>query len=219
MAIITLTAVDSSVAFSDASVPQRLRDAWSYTATFAQAAARARGNADAGSEGYFHAVTQEFQELGWNITDARTLGDGPPADAMAPAAIISSILQPWLPGPQQAQLAGVLDAFQRPDIPAANLLDFIWKKASASAGKTGMAMGPLTVVGGTPNITMIYFGFDFAANSWRSLFEDGDVSPAVSARKLEMNLNMVIYDSFADDLIAKLSAGKQEHIASAPIDL
>ncbi len=220
MSTVTLTAVDSTIAFCDTTVPQPLIDAWSYTTTFAQAAARAAGNADPSSEAYFDAMTKELQELAWNVTEAGKLNYSQQANKISPAGIVSSILNPYLSTQQQAQLSGVLNGIQQPDVSISGFLDFFWKKASTSASKTNMAMGPLTMVNNASNITMIYYGFDFNATSWRSLFVESDsASLAVSAYNLEMNLNMAMYNSISGELIGKLAGKEKDHIASTPVDL
>ena len=145
MANVNLTAADGAVAFSDSSVPQNLIDAWSYTTTFAQAHARTV-NSDASSQAYFDAMTTELQQLAWNVTNAGKLDYHQSAEKISPAKIVESILNPYLSAAQQSQLAGILNAIQQPDSGVHNFLDFFWNKASTTANKTNMAMGPLTVV-------------------------------------------------------------------------
>ena len=219
MTQLKLTAVDSAIAFTDTSVPQSLIDAWSYTTTFAQAHARTV-NADAASQAYFNAMTQELQQIGWNVTDAGKLNYSQAANKISPAAIVTSILNPYLSPQQQAELSGILNAIQQPDVSVTNFVDFFWKKASVTANKTNMAMGPLTVVNNSSNITMIYYGFDYAATDWRSLFVEVDsASLAVTAYNLEMNLNLSLYNSIKGDLIAKLAGKEAQHIQDTTIDI
>lgn len=219
MTQVNLTAVDGAVAFSDPTVEQKFVDAWAYTTTFAQAHARTV-NTDASSQAYFDAMTNELQKLAWNVTNAGKLDYHQKAEKISPAAIVESILNPYLSAAQQAQLAGILNAIQQPDVGVHNFLDFFWNKASTTANKTNMAMGPLTVVNNASNISMIYYGFDFAATDWRSLFVEKDsASLGVTAYNLEMNLNMALYDSFKGDLIKKLAGKEKDHIDSTPVDL
>ena len=83
-----------------------------------------------------------------------------------------------------------------------------------------MAMGPLTVVNNASNITMIYYGFDFSATDWRSLFVEKDsASLDVTAYNLEMNLNMALYDQIKGDIIAKLAGREKDHIDHTSLDL
>jgi hypothetical protein len=216
MNTVNITAVDSTMAFYDSSVPQPLIDAWQNCAMFAQAVARGAGNTDPSTEGYFNSMTSELQDLGWNVSEAGRVNYNQQANKISPAAIVSSILNPYLSAAQQAQLAGVLNGIQQPDVSMTNFLDFFWKKASVSASKVGMATGPLTVVNNASNITMIYYGFNFDSSSWRSLFVEQDsASLAVSAFNLEMNLNMSMYNSISGDLIAKLAGKEKDHIANA----
>lgn len=215
----TLTAVDSAIAYTDGTVPQDLIDAWSYTTAFAQAAARAV-NLDASSLTYFNTMTTELQELGWNVTEAGKLDLQQAAEKISPAAIVSSVLNPYLSAQQQQELAGILNAIQQPDTGVHNFLDFFWNKASTTAGKTNMAMGPLTVVNNSSNITMIYYGFDYNATDWRSLFVEHDsASLGVQAYNLEMNLNLSLYNSVAPLLIEKLAGKEAAHIQNTPLDL
>ena len=219
MANVNLTAADGAVAFSDSSVPQNLIDAWSYTTTFAQAHARTV-NSDASSQAYFDAMTTELQQLAWNVTNAGKLDYHQSAEKISPAKIVESILNPYLSAAQQSQLAGILNAIQQPDSGVHNFLDFFWNKASTTANKTNMAMGPLTVVNNASNISMIYYGFDFSATSWRSLFVEKDsANLGVTAYNLEMNLNMALYDQIKGDIISKLAGKEKDHIDQTSLDL
>lgn len=219
MANVNLTAADGAVAFSDSSVPQNLIDAWSYTTTFAQAHARTV-NSDASSQAYFDAMTTELQQLAWNVTNAGKLDYHQSAEKISPAKIVESILNPYLSAAQQSQLAGILNAIQQPDSGVHNFLDFFWNKASTTANKTNMAMGPLTVVNNASNISMIYYGFDFSATSWRSLFVEKDsANLGVTAYNLEMNLNMALYDQIKGDIINKLAGKEKDHIDQTSLDL
>src|SRR5690606_3485648 len=83
---VKLTAVDHALAFSSASMPQNLIDAWSYTTTFAQAHARTI-NGDPSTNEYFQAMTKEFQLLAWNVTEATRVSYTQSADTLAPADI------------------------------------------------------------------------------------------------------------------------------------
>jgi hypothetical protein len=219
MTTFKLTSADSAIAYSDNSVPQALIDAWSYTTTFAQAHARTV-NTDASSQAYFDTMTQQLQEIAWNVTDAGKLNYSQTANKISPAGIVSSILNPYLTAAQQAELSGILNAIQNPDVSITNFVDFFWKKATTTAKKTNMAMGPLTVVNNSANITMIYYGFEFSATDWRSLFVEVDsASLGVTAYNLEMNLNLALYNSVKGDLISKLAGKEAEHIQNTTLDL
>lgn len=219
MAKVNLTSSDGAVAFSDGSVAQNFIDAWSYTTTFAQAHARTV-NADASTEAYFDAMTKELQQLAWNVTNAGKLDYHQSSEKISPAAIVESILNPYLSAAQQKQLAGILNAIQQPDVGVHNFLDFFWNKATTTANKTNMAMGPLTVVNNASNISMIYYGFDFSATSWRSLFVEKDSAKLdVKAYNLEMNLNMALYDQIKGDIIDKLAGKEKDHIDNTSLDL
>ncbi|MBO6885873.1 MAG: hypothetical protein JJ869_20180 [Marivita sp.] len=219
MSKVNLTAADGAIAYSDPSVPQSLIDAWSYTTTFAQAHARTV-NPDAATEAYFDAMTKELQQLAWNVTNAGKLDYHQSAEKISPAGIVESILNPYLSAAQQKQLAGILNAIQQPDVGVHNFLDFFWNKASTSANKTNMAMGPLTVVNNASNISMIYYGFDFSATDWRSLFVEKDSADlSVTAYNLEMNLNMALYDQIKDEIIDKLAGKEKDHIKQTSLDL
>lgn len=214
-----LTAADSALAYAENTVPQSLIDAWSYTTTFAQAHARTV-NADAASEAYFKAMTQQLQQLAWNVTEAGKLDINQTANKISPAGIVASVLDPYLSTQQRAELSGILNAILQPDVSVTNFVDFFWKKASTTANKTNMAMGPLTVVNNSANITMIYYGFDYAATDWRSLFVEVDsASLGVTAYNLEMNLNLALYNSIKGDLIAKLAGKEAQHIQDTTLDL
>jgi|GEM_PF-6007159 len=216
---ITLTTADSAIAYSDSSVPQDLIDAWSYTTTFAQAYARTV-NSDASSQGYFDAMTNQLQKVAWNVTEAGKLDYKQAASTISPSAIVSSILNPYLTAQQQNALAGILNGIQQPDTKATGFLDFFWKKASTNASKVNMAMGPLTVVNGSANITMIYYGFNFNADNWRSLFvARNSADLKVNAYNLEMNLNLALYNGVKSGLIEKLAGKEAAHIANTTIDI
>jgi hypothetical protein len=219
MALAKLGSVDQSLAFADNSMPQPLIDAWSYTTTFAQAHARTV-NIDPSTQAYFDAMTQQLQEIGWNVTNAGRLNYQQEANKISPADIVKSIIHPYLSPEQQRQLDGLLNAIAQPDVSISNFLDFWWKKASVSASKTNMAMGPLTEVNNSSDITLIYYGFNYSADSWRSLFIEHDsASLGVVAYNLEMNLNFALYNSVKGDLIAKIAGKEKEHIQQTTLDL
>ena len=216
---VKVIAVDSSFAYCDSSVPQQLIDAWSYTTTFAQAHARTVDH-DASSEKYFEAMHQEFERLGWNVTNAGKLAYTQSANKISPAGIVKSILNPYMATAQQDQLAGILNVIQQPDVSVTGFVDFFWKKASVTANKTNMAIGPLTVVNNSSNITMIYYGFDYSSTSSRSLFVEVDgASLGVNAYNLEMNLNLSLYNGIKDSLINKLAGKEAQHIQDTTLDL
>ena len=172
------------------------------------------------AKAYFDTMTQQLQEIAWNVTDAGKLNYSQTANKISPAGIVSSILNPYLTAAQQAALSGILNAIQNPDVSITNFVDFFWKKATTTAKKTNMAMGPLTVVNNSANITMIYYGFDFSATDWRSLFVEVDsASLGVTAYNLEMNLNLALYNSVKGDLISKLAGKEAEHIQNTTLDL
>jgi hypothetical protein len=215
----TLVSADQTLAFADNSMPQGLIDAWSYTTTFAQAHARTV-NGDASTQQYFDAMTRELQEIGWNVTNAGRLNYDQSANRISPASIVKSIIHPYLSPDQQRQLDGLLDAIGQPDVSISNFLDFWWKKASVSASKANMAMGPLTERNNSSDIKMIYYGFTYDASSWRSLFVEQDsASLGVTAYNLEMNLNLALYKSVSGDLIAKLAGKEKQHIQQTTLDL
>jgi len=215
-----LVAVDQSIIFADTSVPEALVDAYKYTQTFAQAVAR-KINPDPATDEYFKAMTEELVKLAWNVTGAGKLDYGLQQNRIRPADIVKSILNPYLSADQQRQLAGIVHAIQQPDTSMTGFLDFWWKKAATHADKANMAFGPLTQRENSANITMIHYGFNFDATSWRSLFvESSSASLQVVARNLEMNLNLAMYNSqVKDSIIAKLAGKEAAHIANTVLDL
>lgn len=219
MATTQIITVDQALAFADSSMPQPLIDAWAYTTTFAQAAAR-EVSTDPSSQDYFNAMQSELVKLGWNVTNAGKEKYGQTSNKISPSDIVKSILHPYLSSAQQSQLDGILNAIGQPDVSVSGFLDFWWKKASVNATKTNMAMGPLTEVNNASNITMIYYGFDFSSTAWRSLFvEQSSASLNVDAFNLEMNLNMAMYDSVKSEIIAKIMGKEKAHIQQTKLDL
>jgi hypothetical protein len=219
MAQTKLIAVDQALAFADNSMPQPLIDAWSYTTTFAAGYARTV-NKDPSTEAYFNAMTQELMKLGWNVTASGRTKLDQIANRISPAGIVKSILYPYLPPDKQQRLGGLLDAINQPDVKITGFMDFWWKKASVHAGTTNMAMGPLIEVNNASNITMIYYGFNYSADSWRSMFvEQSSAALNVSAYNLQMNLNMALYNSVKNQIIAKITGKEVNHIATTVVDL
>ena len=164
-----LIAADQALAFASGSMPQNLIDAWSYTTTFAQAHARTV-NPDPSSKDYFSSMTDELAKLAWNVTEAGKVDYSHQADRISPARVVSSILNPYIPEEKQGELTGILDAIQQPDSGVHSFLTFWWNKSRTHADKTNMAMGPLTEVSNSSNIVIVYYSFNFDADSWRSLF-------------------------------------------------
>lgn len=219
MGTLKLTAVDQAMAFADASVPQDLIDAWSYTTTFAQAFARTV-NSDPSTQSYFNAMTGELAKLAWNVTDATKVNYSQSASQISPAGIVSSIINPYLTADQQGGLSGILNAIQQPSAGIHDFVSFWWNKASTNANQSSMAFGPLTQVNNSSNITMIYYNFNFSADSWRSLFvAQSSASLSVSAYRLQMNLNLALYNQIKGDVISKLAGKEKNHIANTNLDL
>jgi hypothetical protein len=214
-----LTAVDQTLAFSDATMPQPLVDAWSYTTTFAQAYARTV-NGDPSTRSYFDAMTGEFQKLAWNVTEATKLDYTMSAGMIEPATLVSSIIDPYLTADQQKQLGGVLNAIKTPDSGIKDFLTFFWNKASTHAKQSSMAFGPLTQVSNSSNISVVYYTFNFDAESWRSLFVARSTAElSVTAYHLAMNLNLSLYDAMKDGLISRLGGKQKDHIRETALDL
>jgi hypothetical protein len=219
MSTIQLTAVDQTMVFSDSSVPQPLIDAWSYTTTFAQAIARTVNN-DPSTEAYFDAMTSELAKLGWNITDSGNEAFTQTANQIAPASIVTSILDSYLDPDEKAALSGILNVFQQPTSGINDFLTFWWNKGSTGGSKSNMAMGPLKVVNNAVDVTLIYYSFNFSAESWRALFVARDSADLdVTAYHLRMNLDMALYNQISGGLIQKLAGQTANHIATAKLDL
>lgn len=214
-----LTAVDQALAFSDTSMPQDLIDAWAYTTTFAQAYARTQSG-DPSTRTYFDAMTGEFQKLAWNVTEATKVNYTQSADTISPAGIVSSIINPYLTPDQQNQLGGILNAIKQPDSGIHDFLTFFWNKASTHADQSSMAFGPLTQVNNSSNISVVYYSFNFSADSWRSLFVERKTADlGVTAYHLSMNLNRAFYDQIRGGLIARLAGKEAAHITNTTLDL
>lgn len=220
MSQVNLSAVDASLAWYDpTAITQDLVDAYQNTLTFAQAVARGV-NADPASQAYFNAMTQELAKLGWNITNSGETKYHQHANKIAPAAIVKSITYPYLDKSSQAQLAGVLDVIKAPDTSVTGFVDFFWKKSQVQASKTNMAMGKLVSYLNTPQITLLFYTFNFSDTSTRSLFvEVSDADLVNNIWNITMNLNMVLYNGYKAALIAKLAGKEADHIANAKVDL
>ena len=209
--------IDQTITWCDTSIPANMIDAHKYTTMYAQAAARAV-NPDPSSQQYFDAMTQNLQDIGWNVTDAGRESYNQQADKISPAAIVSSILNPYLSAAQQNQLAGLLDAIQQPDVSMKSFVDFWWRHASTTASKTNLAIGPLTQVENAPNISMVYYSFNFDASDKGSLFVEVDsASLEVSAFNLTMDYNFSMWPD--KDLLKKVQAKEKDHIAETPLNL
>lgn len=214
-----VTAVDQALALAPVDMPQDLIDAWSYTTTFAQAHARTV-NSDPSTQAYFDAMTQEQMKIGWNVTDASKLDYNQQAGRITPAAIVKSILNPFLTASQQGAMAGLLDVIEQPNADVTNFVTFFHNKATSAANQHSMAMGILTEVNNSADIEMVYYGFEFDASAERWLFVEVDAaSLAVSAYHLKMNLNLALYNDIKNDLISRLQGKVDEHIASTTLDL
>jgi len=220
MTKMTLIAVDQAVTFSrsDELTPELIQ-AYSFTQTFAQAAAR-KVNPDPGTATYFRAMSHELQVLGWNVLSAGNETFNLTQNKISPAGIVSSILTPHLDPQGKDELDGILNAIQQPDVSVSNFLDFFWKHASTNVGKSNMAWGPLTPHLGQPKTTILYYDFNFSADSWRSMFIQRDRAElSVSASHITMNLNMALYNSVKQHLIDRITGHENEHIDKTELDL
>jgi len=214
-----LIAVDGTVTFSrPGELTPQLIEAYSNTNTFAQAAARKVG--DPSSRAYFDKQLRELQVLGWNVLSAGTTAFHLDQNRISPAGIVSSILNPFLDAQGQAELGGILNAINQPDVSISNFLDFFWKHASVNAGKTNMAFGPLWPKFGQPTTTILYYDFNFSADSWRSVFVQRDTADLrVNAYHITMNLNMALYERVREALMDRLAGKQADHIATAELDI
>jgi len=219
MALTTVTAVDSALAVAQPGMPQDLIDAWSYTTTIAQAHARTV-NPDPSTPEYFDAMTQELMKDGWNVIEANKLDYTQQAASITPAAIVKSILNPFLTPSQQNAVAGLLDVIQQPNAGVTNFVTFWHNKATTGAHSHNMAMGTLTEKLNSADVEMVYYSFDFDASAERWLFVEVDsASLDVNAYHLEMNLNLSLYNAVKGDLIKRLTGKIEAHIASETLDL
>lgn len=215
-----LSAVDQSLTWYDpTAITQELVDAYQLTLTFSQAAARAV-NSDPASEEYFTAMTTELAKLGWNITSAGKTHYDQIANKISPASIVKSITDPYLDKQGQDELAGVLDVIKTPDTSVTGFVDFFWKKASVNANKSNMAIGKLESYLNSPKITLLYYAFDYHADSARSLFvEVSNAKLVENINHLTMSLDMALYKTYEQTLKDKLTGKEKEHIKDVKIDL
>jgi hypothetical protein len=210
-------AVDQTIVWT--TLNEELRDAYSYTTTFAQAAARVR-DPDPNSPAYFDTMKLEYQRLGWNVLEAEKVGFHVGRDgSIVPANVISTVLDPYLNSQQQRELQNLLSAMGT-DNSINDFCSFFWSKSHAGANKQSLTFGPLVANLGQPEISCIYYTFDYRADSWRSLFIGHRSSSAfLSFYRLKMMLNMPLYYRIKDNLIARLVDKIDDHVRSIELDL
>jgi|694.fasta_scaffold52909_3 hypothetical protein len=221
MANSTVIVVDQSLVWAPNDLNPALSDAYKYTQTFANAAARTVSK-DTQSEVYFNKMTLELSRVGWNITqsDKLTYHIGS-SGSYVPSSVVSTLLDSYLSPEQQKQTKGLLDAIKNPDNSIKDFLTFWWSKSSPTdASKTSMSFGPLQAYLGSPDVTVIWYYFNYHAEGWRSLFVEQKSSDLqVDARFLRMNLNMGLYNSVKNELITKLSGKITDHVKEETLDL
>ncbi|WP_437547388.1 hypothetical protein WME97_45565 [Sorangium sp. So ce367] len=212
-------AVDQTIVWT--TVPKEFIDAFNYTTTFAQAAARV-SNRDPTSRAYFDTLKLEYQRVGWNVLQAEKVGyqvghEG----SIVPAQVISRILAPYLTGKQRRQMSALLDAM-RTDNRIHDFCSFFWSKSHVGTNppKQTMSFGPLVVELGQPVFNCIYYAFDYQADSWRSMFVSHRSSSAnLQFYRIKMMLNMPLYNRYKSILIGRLEEKIKEHVEQTELDL
>lgn len=238
---IRLVAVDSTFAYGK-EIPDEILEAWTLTATFAQAAARAAvKNMGAGasqettqsdlpsddivSEAYFTALATQFTKLGWLITTSGLVKYSGTTKKVLPKQVVVDVLAQYIQPDDEQVIATVLDALTdgEPDPQVADFLEFWWRHAEQAEDHFHFGMGPLRVVSQQPTITLVYFAFSYSPSNqrpgkgWRRLFDREQLQ--VQARYLSMQLNLQAYLEQRDSLKIRLGAKAAEHIATADLDI
>jgi hypothetical protein len=238
---IKLLNVDSTMVYGQ-TLPADVLEAWTLTATFAQAAARAAvkkpRSRDAGSRGtqaeiapddivseaYFNTLTAQFTQLGWLITTSGLVKYGAPSKQVKPRQVVQDVLAQYIQPDDETILTEVLNTLQdssEPDPQVADFLEFWWQNAEVGDDHFHFGIGPLRVVGGQPVVTLVYFSFTYNKQSekpgWRRLFRATKVQ--VRARYLSMRLNMEVYSKNRAQLKDRLEEKSAEHVAMANLDL
>jgi hypothetical protein len=220
MTNLKLLSVDATFAFCDPNViSQELIDAYQYTTTFSQAVAR-KVNPDPSTSAYFYAMRDEYSRIGWNILEADQITYNQQGRKISPGDIVKQIIHPYLESNQAAQLDGILNAIQQPDAGIHDFMSFFWNKSHVGSSKTAMAFGPFISYLGMPSVTILYYSFNYNADSWRSMFiEQDEASLDTQVYHLKMDLNMSLYNSVKDAIISKIKGHEEDHIRNADIDI
>jgi hypothetical protein len=219
MTQVKLSAVDQTLAFASPDIPPEHVESFDYTLAWAQAVAR-RASPDPSSLVYFDTMVLELQRVGWNVISAGSERLSITQDKIAPSNIISSVLDPYLGADQKAQLDGILNAIQQPDVGIHNFLEFWWNHASVQADKTEMAIGPLFEYLGQPSTVLLHYTFHFSADNWRALFVERDSAELqVGAYHLEMNENIPLWRQIKDTLEARFGVKVNDHVQNTDADI
>lgn len=219
MTVANLSAVDHTLAYAPSDIPGDHVEAFDYTLAWAQAVART-ANPDPSSLAYFHTMETELSRIGWNILDSGTDTQQISQDRIAPASIISSMINPYLTPDQQEQLERLLGAIREPNAGVHDFLTFWWNKASVHRNKTEMMIGPLFEYLNQPSTVLLHYSFNFQADDWRSLFvERATADLTVSAYHLVMNESMPQWRQIKDTLERRFGEKANEHIKNTKIDI
>jgi hypothetical protein len=165
-------------------------------------------------------MTQQLMKLGWNVVDSGKIAYNQQAEKISPAQIVSSILTPFLSPEQAGQLAGLLAQIQQPDDSIKSFVDFWWRSAHTDASQASMAIGPLVNDQNAPEVSMVFYSFNYDATDKGSLFVQIDsASLGVFAYSLKMNYNFDMWPNIKANILPLLLAKADQHIASTPLDI
>lgn len=209
------------------SVSQPVLDAYFYSFTKAQAAARA-AEADPSSPAYFAAMTAALPALGWWVSAAdpcRIAGDGTPqAPVAACAKAFVHVLSAGVPALQidPAQVDGWIEAactaLADPPQAVVDQLDAWWTGTDVALAARLMTVGPILQILSTPIIPAALVSVELSGSDWRSLITPSG-SFCLRAQPVLMMLDWDAYSRIETALVAELEGELKAAILTTRLDL
>jgi hypothetical protein len=221
-----LVCIDGTLGYTASEdVSQDYVDAWSHTAMFSHAVARTKSK-DPSSKEYLDAFLGELAQLGWNIIESSVLSYTREAGTnQSPAQVADLMIGPYLddagaPGGRN-KLNQILSAINTsPDTGVHDFMSFWWNgNHPVDFDQHQYTIGPLALQQGNPTVTTIFYGLNYHADGWRSMFIQRTWSKLdIKATEVRMQLDYSMYLGYKEHLYEKIKDKIDDHIDNTELD-
>jgi len=215
----SVTAVQESLVFADASIPPDYTSAMSYSLLWSQSVARKENPGSMpSSKPYYDSMATELNRIAWIVTDGNETSYTQQASRFSIADVVQGVLSSELDSEQTRRATGMLRGLQQPQ--HSSFLQF-WLGHSESTSVASMAVGPLFETQGQPSVKLIWYSFDAADENWQSFFVASDRSALeVSLRSFVMTLNVDLWKNGIQTALAdKLEGSINKYVQNLQLDV
>jgi len=214
--------IDSTVVFTDASIPEQAVRSFVLSNVFAQASARVKSKNVASPE-YFTEFTAQLRRLGWPQTDVGQAKISQTLSHSSIADVLISIIQPAMAG---SDIIKIFAAWQ--STTDADSLEFWWDHVKDDDQRLNLGFGSLSTEAAVPISRIVLFSIDNTAprsrntpskvDNWRSLFDQQPShSISISIRNVTLKGDAEVFDPLIAQLETRLGPRLANHVRTERI--